>query len=176
MRLQKWVGGAPDPMIDWRQSDLIEQGADAENLLGVIAHGSKILLLANEQLLAYVVDDSLDQGDVALAAAEGAVAAFDDLAVWDAGPAADLLAALDEREAAAEPEPAAEAEAGREPAQDEPPAFDVAMLDTDLCAGADPQRELHRRSRRVGHGRLGRRRPFLRGQGVPSAHDGAEQR
>ena len=128
--LQKWVGGAPDPMIDWRLSDLIEQGADAENLLGVIAHGSKILLLANEQLLAYVVDGSLDQGDVALAAAEGAVATFDDLAIWDAAPAADLLAALDEREAAAEPEPAAEAEPAPEPAQDEPPAFDVAMLDT----------------------------------------------
>ncbi len=86
-KLQKLVDGKWEQIIKWTQSDAINTGEESENRLGLLAVGSRIALLVNDEVLDEVEDDTLDTGTVALAAGtfdEGGVEiAFDNLKVWE---------------------------------------------------------------------------------------------
>lgn len=117
--LQKWVSGEPETLVGWQDSDVIDD-VTAENLLGVVVAGPRIVLLANDEPLAFVLDETFTTGDVALVAGtvegEGMEASFDDLLLWNSAPASDLLDLLEGSAPISE--------------EDTGPEFDLAMLET----------------------------------------------
>jgi len=86
-KLQRLVDGEWEQIIKWTQSDAINTGEESENRLGLLAVGSRIVLLVNDEVLDEVEDDTFDTGTVALAAGtfdEGGVeVAFDNLSIWE---------------------------------------------------------------------------------------------
>lgn len=89
--LQAYVQGQWSFLVDWTESPAIEARWDMPNRLGVLAQGSQIVLLINDQIVAAVEDDAIPMGGVGLAAYtfESGVmeVAFDDLAIWQLGTA-----------------------------------------------------------------------------------------
>ncbi len=84
--LQAYVQGQWSFLVDWTESPAIEARWDMPNRLGVLARGSQIVLLINDQIVAVVADDAIPTGGVGLAAYtfESGVmeVTFDDLAIW----------------------------------------------------------------------------------------------
>jgi hypothetical protein len=85
--LDMYVDDDWETLVDWTPADALETGEGATNVLGVLANGSVLTLLANDTPLVTVEDDSLAEGVFALAAGtadEGGVeAVFDDVNVWE---------------------------------------------------------------------------------------------
>jgi hypothetical protein len=73
-------------LVDWVESDAIQQGLAATNRLKVICQESQFRLYVNDVLLGEVTDSSLGLGSVGLAAGTfdepGVVIHFDDLSVY----------------------------------------------------------------------------------------------
>ena len=85
--LWKVVDNEWETIIDWTQSDVLNDGAGAENRLGVLAQGAALALLANDEVLVEIADDSLAAGAMGMFVAtfdEGDLEiAFDNVDVWD---------------------------------------------------------------------------------------------
>jgi hypothetical protein len=81
--LNRMQEGAVARLIEWTQSDAIKVGQESSNRLGVLARGSHLVFMVNNQIVATVVDPAFSAGDIALAAARGSQIAFDELKVWD---------------------------------------------------------------------------------------------
>ena len=90
-RLDKKVAGAWVTLLDWAESTAIVSGEGAANLLGVLAEGDQLTLLANGTVLTTYQDDSYAQGAIGVAAGAfdeaDVLVAFDDLHVWGVGDA-----------------------------------------------------------------------------------------
>lgn len=63
----KAVNDAFNTLVDWSESDIINQG-DAQNHLRAVCAGSKLELFANGQRLATTADTTFTRGDIALTA------------------------------------------------------------------------------------------------------------
>ena len=87
--LWKLVDDEWESVLGWTDSDVLEIGEGAENRLGVLAEGSSLTLLANDEVLAELEDDSFADGSLGLfvgAFEEGDVeVGFDNFAVWALG-------------------------------------------------------------------------------------------
>ncbi len=74
-------------LVDWTESDAIRTGEAATNHLGLLAEGSRIALLANDEVLTEIEDDTFTAGSIALAAGTfdeaGVEVVFDNLDLWD---------------------------------------------------------------------------------------------
>jgi hypothetical protein len=74
-------------LIDYTATDAFETGADALNLIGVLAEGDTIALTINEQVINVVQDATHSSGGIALvgesAANPGVVVGFDDFSLWE---------------------------------------------------------------------------------------------
>lgn len=88
--LVRYVDGQWQPIVDWTETQVIQQGRSL-NRLRVDAVGSTIRLYVNGQLLASVTDATFRRGDIALVAGTGEAAgthiAFDNLRVTEPRPA-----------------------------------------------------------------------------------------
>lgn len=84
--LSRYNNGKWDPLVKWTPSAVLETGPQSRNLLGVLANGASLTVLANDTPLATVEDRALAGGAFALAAGTGAErgveVAFDDLYLW----------------------------------------------------------------------------------------------
>ncbi len=77
-RLSAFVNKTCRALIPWTDSDAIETGEQAFNILFVLARGPKIVLLANDTVLAQIGDAIFSH------VIEGVFGlAFDDVAVWN---------------------------------------------------------------------------------------------
>ena len=84
----KSVGGEWTTLVDWFKSDVIKQGANVVNRLGVDCRGSVMRFYANGTLLVEVEDDSFPNGQVGLVAGSfkdggGVHIAFDNVVVYE---------------------------------------------------------------------------------------------
>ncbi len=90
-RLDKKVDGEWVTLLEWAESTAIVSGEGVANLLGVLAEGDQLTLLANGTVLATYQDDSYAQGGIGVAAGvfedADVLVAFDDLRVWGVGDA-----------------------------------------------------------------------------------------
>ncbi len=80
-----WAGYEWRPIIDWTQTTIVRQGE--VNRLAVRAEGSGFTLLINDQWMAQIEDDGIEQGRIGLsistAATQGdAVFIFDNFTLW----------------------------------------------------------------------------------------------
>jgi len=84
--LSRYDNGQWESLIKWTPSAVLETGAQARNLMGVLASGASLTILANDTVLATVEDPTLASGTFALAAGtnteNGVEVAFDDLTIW----------------------------------------------------------------------------------------------
>ena len=93
-RLQKWLDGEWQSIVDWTEAPAINQGEGSHNLVGLLAEGDQISLLVNGQVLATAADDSVQGDEVGLMASSfseaGIEVAFEDFMYWSpsAGPSA----------------------------------------------------------------------------------------
>jgi hypothetical protein len=98
-RIQKWLDGAWQSVLDWTAAPAIAQGEGSHNTLGLLAEGPQLTALANGQVLATVTDATIQGDGLAIAAATFAEAgleiAFEDFTYWPLGAAAAALPALD---------------------------------------------------------------------------------
>lgn len=78
-----------EALIDWTDSDLIEVGDGAENLVGVMAVGPQLTFIINDEIVDEIEDDTFSSGGVALAAGSrdtpGVDMVFDDFGIWQIG-------------------------------------------------------------------------------------------
>lgn len=85
--LVKRVDGAWELLTEWNASDMPETADRDVNRLGILAEGSRIALFANDELVGVAEDDSLVQGDIALAVvtydAGNVEVEFDNVTLWD---------------------------------------------------------------------------------------------
>jgi len=84
--LSKFVAGEWITLVDWTESEAINQGNNASNILKVSAFGPEITVYVNGQQLAMVTDDSLSHGNFGFFAGTFAEpytwVSFDNLKMW----------------------------------------------------------------------------------------------
>jgi hypothetical protein len=82
-------GRSLTPLVDWRQSDRINQGA-ARNTMRAICAGDYLALYVNDTFLAEATDDAYQEGQIGLVASAanrlGAVIQFDNVTVSAPAP------------------------------------------------------------------------------------------
>jgi hypothetical protein len=87
--LSRFRSGQWEPLIKWTASSAVKTGAQARNLLGVLASGASLTLMVNDVVLATISDSAFTTGAFALAAGTydkgGVEVAFDDLNIWELG-------------------------------------------------------------------------------------------
>jgi serine/threonine-protein kinase len=84
--IQRVVDGSFEYLVEWTESDVINQG-NAANHLHVVCDGTRLALIVNGELLAEAEDDAFAEGDIALTVttfeSEPTEVHFDDLLVLD---------------------------------------------------------------------------------------------
>jgi hypothetical protein len=121
-------------LIDWAFSEALETGEGAYNTLGVLAQGERIVLAANETVLAEATDSAFSEGTIAMVVGtfdEGDVTiAFDGVYIWDIESDGPVLPPVQRR---TEDE---DADAVDEPDQPEEPVsdYDVEARLADILA------------------------------------------
>ncbi len=85
-RLQKWLDGEWQSIVDWTEATAINKGEGSHNVVGLLAFGEQISLLVNGQVLATAADESVQGDEVALMASSfseaGVEVAFEDFMYW----------------------------------------------------------------------------------------------
>lgn len=86
-RLRKFRSGAlPEIMLDWTESDAINNGSGAQNRLGFLADGSRLVAFANGEQLAEISDSDYVFGNFGLFSeandSASVSATFRDFALW----------------------------------------------------------------------------------------------
>ncbi|MCS7222019.1 MAG: hypothetical protein RML36_05725 [Anaerolineae bacterium] len=86
-RLQKLVNDEWETIIRWTPSRLIRTGEESVNRLGLLAYGTRIILLVNGEVLDEAEDDTFISGNIGLVVGafgeSGVEIAFDNLNVWE---------------------------------------------------------------------------------------------
>ena len=86
--IHKLIDEESEPLVDWTESDVINQG-DALNRISAVCNGSALELAVNGEILAQVSDSTFTEGDVGLVAGsfeenEATEISFDNLVVYSA--------------------------------------------------------------------------------------------
>jgi len=96
--IRKGTADGLETLVDWAQSDVINQGP-ADNQIAAVCAGEYLALYANGELLAETTDDSLTSGLAGLAVGafeDGDVEVdFDNVRIWDASLGESSAAQLD---------------------------------------------------------------------------------
>jgi hypothetical protein len=85
--LMKKVDGEWTILTNWTASDAIDTSEGAVNRLSVLAEGSQLAVLVNDEVVAQATDEDMTEGQVGLAAGvyaePGLEVAFDNVEIWD---------------------------------------------------------------------------------------------
>ena len=90
-RMRKFISGkAPVVMVDWTESSAIDQGSGAQNRLGFLLDGSRLVGFANGEILGEVKDGDFVFGNFGLFAVAnvtpGLTVDFTDFSLWHFPP------------------------------------------------------------------------------------------
>ncbi len=85
-RMRKLFAGRVDTLIEWTDSNEINDGPNSSNQMGLLADGTRIALYANGELLETIEDPTFYSGNYALYSnaetTPGFTVAFDDFMLW----------------------------------------------------------------------------------------------
>lgn len=133
-RIQKWLDGEWQSVVDWTEAPAIADGEGSHNTLGLLAEGPQLSVLVNGEVLATAADDTIQGDGLALAAASfdeaGVEIAFEDFTYWPTTEAAD--------NPVTDTTQAGDETAGDETAGDETAGDETASADTTVEPPAAP--------------------------------------